>query len=98
MVIEEVTALSAIPYFQKKGIAPTTIKLFLEDFRSYSIKVITTSKVKLGRDSNDYYLLGLTRDARAKYLITGDPDLLEIGSYGKTEILTLKAFLEIVER
>ncbi len=79
-VIEEVTALSEIPYFQKKKITAQTIEKFLDGFRAYSIKIVVTSKVKFGRDRNDYYMLGLARDARAKYLITGDPDLLEIGN------------------
>jgi len=59
--------------------------------------VLVTSRVKLGRDVNDYYLLSLSRDARADFLITGDPDLLKIEKYSRTKILSMKQFVEMFQ-
>lgn len=52
------------------------------------------SHVTVSRDINDNYLLALCKDGHADYLITGDPDLLVLKSYGKTTILTMKEFME----
>ncbi len=53
------------------------------------------SKVSASRDAKDNYLLALSKDGAADYLITGDPDLLVLKQYGQTVILTMKEFLEI---
>ena len=93
-VIDEVENLSEVAHFIKKGVSGKEIEGFLEIFRSYALKVLVTSRVRLGRDKNDYYLLSLSRDARASFLITGDPDLLEIKKYGTTQIISMKDFFE----
>lgn len=48
--------------------------------------------VSLSRDPKDNYLLSLSHDGKAKYLVTGDPDLLVIGEFGETEIVTMTEF------
>lgn len=45
------------------------------------------------RDPKDDYLLALSSQAHADYLITGDTDLLSMGSWGSTTILTLQDFM-----
>ncbi|WP_256213868.1 putative toxin-antitoxin system toxin component, PIN family [Parapedobacter indicus] len=47
------------------------------------------SDVAASRDAKDNYLLALSKDGAADYLITGDPDLLILKQYGKTTILTM---------
>jgi hypothetical protein len=47
------------------------------------------------RDPKDDFLLALAKESKADFLITGDKDLLELGVYSKTKILTFKNFLEI---
>lgn len=94
-VIEEIISLADVEYFKKKNITRNKIAEFADNFQSYALKIIVTSKVKVGRDRNDYYLLSLSRDSRAKFLLTGDPDLLEVGIYGSTRIVSMKEFLEI---
>jgi hypothetical protein len=49
------------------------------------------------RDPKDNYLLELARISKSDYLVTGDIDLLEIGSYKGTKIITAKEFDRIVE-
>lgn len=51
--------------------------------------------VQLSSDPKDNFLLSICADCNADYLITGDPDLLEIGKFGKTEMVTMTGF-EIV--
>ena len=50
------------------------------------------SQVKASRDSNDNYLLSMSVDANADFLITGDNDLLVLKKIGNTEIVAMDAF------
>lgn len=93
-LITEILNFSKVPYFISKGITEVAMKEFIADFCKYSLKIMVTSEVKQGRDENDYYLLSLCRDARAKLLTTGDPDLLTIGQYSSTKIISFKDFTE----
>jgi putative PIN family toxin of toxin-antitoxin system len=49
---------------------------------------------KICRDPKDDFLLALSKESRANYLITGDRDLLDIKVYGRTKILTVRQFKE----
>ncbi|MEK6781108.1 MAG: putative toxin-antitoxin system toxin component, PIN family [Bacteroidota bacterium] len=61
---------------------------------------IVAEKVKIKnieqtcRDPKDDFLLALSKESKADYLITGDKVLLEIGIYARTEILTVNKFKE----
>jgi|APTNR8051073442_1049403.scaffolds.fasta_scaffold01845_12 putative PIN family toxin of toxin-antitoxin system len=69
------------------------ISLVLTRLKPVEIKTI----VRLSRDSNDNYLLSMSLDCAADYLVTGDPDLLELNEFGKTKILTMPEFIRIIE-
>ena len=47
------------------------------------------------RDPKDNYLLELARISKSNYLVTGDIDVLEIGNYKKTKIITAREFERI---
>ena len=47
------------------------------------------------RDVNDNYLLGICEGCQANFLITGDLDLLILGKYKNTVILTMGQFFQI---
>lgn len=47
------------------------------------------------RDRKDNMFLGAAEQKKAKYLITMDKDLLVLGSYKGTEIVTPRRFLEL---
>ena len=49
------------------------------------------------RDPKDDFLLALSKESKADYLITGGKDLLEIGMYARTEILTVNKFKEKIK-
>jgi putative PIN family toxin of toxin-antitoxin system len=56
--------------------------------------VIIQSVVKQSRDPKDNYLLSLSVDGKADYLITGDLDLLVIEQIEQTKIVKLSDFLQ----
>ena len=95
-LLKEVEALPHHPYFQEKGITNSVIVDFLTQFTGFSVKVFITSSVRVGRDENDFYLLSLCRDAHADYLLTGDPDLLVLSTYGQTKIMRFVDFLVVL--
>lgn len=96
-VLSEIRHLPEITYFKKKQITPDIVIAFIEGLQQVALQVVVTSKVKLGRDVNDYFLLSLSRDARANFLITGDPDLIEMKNDASTEIVSLKNFKDRFE-
>ncbi|MGL4943177.1 MAG: putative toxin-antitoxin system toxin component, PIN family [Thermoguttaceae bacterium] len=56
--------------------------------------VVVTDRVELCRDPKDDFLLALCKSGDADYLITGDKDLLAIGKFGETQIVTVAEFEE----
>ena len=56
-----------------------------------------TTNVNKCRDTKDNYLLNLSIDGKADYLITGDKDLLVLKKIENTQIVTLKEFENIIK-
>ncbi len=54
--------------------------------------IVVTSTVTACRDPKDNFLLALVKDGDAHYLITGDDDLLSLGTFDGTEILRYSEF------
>ncbi|MEI6147756.1 MAG: putative toxin-antitoxin system toxin component, PIN family [bacterium] len=50
------------------------------------------------RDPKDLYLLGLSDSAAVDFLITGDKDLIDVGRYGRTMIVTPRQFWETIRK
>ena len=50
--------------------------------------------VQICRDPDDNKFLECAKDAHALYIVSGDKDLLDIGSYEEIEILTAKDFCD----
>lgn len=95
-LINEVERLPKHSFFAQKGIDDSVTAAFLGWFSGLALKVIATSQVRIGRDANDFYLLSLCRDARADFLLTGDPDLLILQKYGQTKILHIRDFIPLL--
>lgn len=79
-------------YFLKKDIE----KIF-EYFDQFGELVIVKSDIKICRDIKDNFLLNLSVDSKADYLITGDKDLLILEKIKNTKILTFSEFIELTE-
>lgn len=72
---------------------------FMEYFDDAVTEVIVKSKVAVCRDQKDNFLLALSKDSKADFLITGDVDLLVLKKFGKTRIVKMVDFLiEIAEK
>jgi len=72
----------------------------LEEFQltyPFMVEHITLhSKVYVSPDPDDNYLLELSKDGKADYLITSDkPDLLDLSIFEKTKILSFNQFCKL---
>ena len=76
----------------KKYFSNNDFKKLLELFDSYGDIIKGISNISACRDIKDNFLLSLSIDSKADYLITGDNDLLEIKTIGKTKIITISEF------
>ena len=68
--------------------------LFFEANIAHFVSV--TNDVTICRDKKDNFLLALSRDAGAAFLITRDEDLLILKEFSDTKILTLHEFMNQV--
>ena len=91
---EEVLKVVSRPKFRKLISGQELDDLeYVLTYRTRYIK--TRSKVSVSRDKNDDFLFALCKDGEADFLISGDKDVTILPSYGKTKIVTLRAFLNI---
>ena len=73
--------------------------LFIERLQQRALLInVTTPLQQWCRDIKDNYLLALSKDSNADYLITGDKDLLDLNKFENTEIVTLPQFIEIINQ
>ncbi len=79
-------------YFSKKD-----IEKILEYFDQFGELVKVKSDIKICRDEKDNFLLNLSVDSKADYLVTGDKDLLILEKIENTKILTFTEFIEQTE-
>jgi putative PIN family toxin of toxin-antitoxin system len=82
----------------KKIIKTKQVSRFMNLVLSQIEKVKLVTDLEGSRDPKDNFLLSLSFDSNADYLITGDTDLLILQATGVTKIVTLHDFLEIVSR
>ena len=65
-------------------------------FKIIALKFLKKTKdgvaPEIVRDIDDNYLLGICESCKADFLITGDQDLLVLGEYQKTRIVTMWQF------
>ena len=81
----------------KKYFEPEKVTDLISLLDIISEKVRINRFERICRDPKDDFLLALSKESKADFLITGDKDLLEIRHYGRTEILTLKKFKERIK-
>lgn len=94
-LIEEFLMVAKRPKFEKY-FKESDIERLLTLFDSIGKLVQVKSDVKECRDLKDNFLLNLAIDGKAKYLISGDKDLLVLAQIGKTKIVSMADFLEYV--
>jgi len=69
----------------------------LEHFVSSSAVVSPTRKIDVCRDKDDNKFLECAAEAKCVYVVSGDNDLLSLGSFEDIEILTVAQFFERYE-
>ena len=93
-LLEEFIEVAARPKF-KKIFSSADIASLLSDIHLYADFVEVTSAVNICRDDKDNFLLALSQDGNADFLLTGDEDLLTLKKFGKTRIMTLSDYLKL---
>ena len=77
----------------KRFFSSSDIELILENIETYADFIHIITKTEKCRDPKDNFLLSLSIDGNADFLLTGDKDLLELKNVGKTSIMTISDFL-----
>src|SRR6185503_1707897 len=80
----------------KKFIRIEQVTRFMDLVISKIENVAIKTDTKGSRDPDDNFLLSLSIDSNADYLVTGNMDLLVLKNIGLTQILTLSSFLKII--
>jgi len=102
--------ISITIFTSEEQVKELTKNIYLPKFRSYFpiepalefIRYFTNrcdiievvSSIEIFRDPKDNFLLAISRDSIADYLITGDKDLLVLNKFEHTIICTLSHFIE----
>lgn len=94
-LFNEIEEVAARPKFSKY-LNVALVSDFIQILRERVLIVETISEVHICRDPNDDFLLAICLDGSAEYFISGDSDLLSIGLFSKTQILTLTEFEAIL--
>lgn len=79
---------------QKYRLQESQLQEFLRLLHLESFQVSGTVKPKVCRDPDDDAILGCAMEGEADYLATGDQDLLILGDYRTTRIVTARRYLE----
>lgn len=95
-LLEEFIDVVSRPKF-KKYFSKKDIEKILDYLDQFGELVKVTSDIKVCRDEKDNFLLNLSVDSEADYLITGDKDLLILEKIENTKILTFTEFIERTE-
>ncbi|MEK7141460.1 MAG: putative toxin-antitoxin system toxin component, PIN family [Patescibacteria group bacterium] len=80
---------------KKFSVPETDVDELSELIQSKAHKVNPKEHIRVSRDPKDNMLLEAAAAGRADYLVTGDKDLLTLGSYGRTLVVTPREFLEL---
>lgn len=85
----EVSKRSKFKRFFKKS----NIKTLLSQIETFGELIEVESKISECRDPKDNFLLSLSIDGKADFLVTGDTDLLVLGKIEKTKIVSWTEFI-----
>ena len=95
-LIEEFIDVVSRPKFKKHFSKKDIVKI-LEYFDQFGELIKVKSNLQICRDKKDNFLLNLSVDSNANYLITGDSDLLILKNIKKTKIITIADFMKYID-
>ena len=94
-LIEEISATITKPKL-KKYFTSNGLEQMLSTLEPFIDLIEVQCSVSICRDPKDNFLLELSKDGKADYLLTGDKDLLDLEKFGKTKIILISTFLETI--
>ncbi len=92
-LLEEFLTVAKRPKF-RRFFSSSDIEEILETIQEYAEFIEVTSKTEVCKDPKDNFLLSLSMDGNADFLLTGDNDLLSLTKFRKTAIVTISDFLD----
>ena len=92
-LLDEFLEVARRPKF-KRFFSPSDIEDLLETIEEYAEFVTVQTRIEVCRDPKDNFLLSLSIDGNADFLITGDKDLLTLTKFGETTITTISEFIK----
>ncbi len=93
LLFELTTVLSRAKF--RKFITSEQIDALIALIRRRSLLIEVTSQIAMSRDPKDDFLLALSVDGQANYLLTGDEDLLVLQKIAQTSILKIAEFMAL---
>ncbi len=87
-LLEEFIEVAKRPKFKKYFSFDDLHRLLLQ-IKSRAVFIEVVHQISVCRDPKDDFLLALAKEGKATHLITGDKDLLELKTFGKTKIITI---------
>ena len=91
-LLEEFLEVSEKAKF-KRFFKKSDIKTLLTQIETFGELIKVESKINECRDPKDNFLLSLSIDGKADFLVTGDSDLLVLGKIEKTKIVSWTEFI-----
>jgi uncharacterized protein len=92
-LLDEFLVVAKRPKF-RRFFSSNDLEAILETIQEYAEFVIVQTQIEVCRDPKDNFLLSLSIDGNADFLLTGDNDLLELAKFGETAIITISDFLQ----
>ncbi len=91
-LLDEFLEVAKRPKF-RRFFSTSDIEDILETIDEYADFVKVETQIDVCRDPKDNFLLSLSADGGADFLLTGDKDLLDLIKFGETSIITITEFL-----
>lgn len=92
-LLEEFIEVAKRPKF-RRFFSALDIEEILETINEHGDFIKVQTSVEVCRDLKDNFLLSLSIDGNADFLLTGDKDLLDLIKFGETQIITIAGFLQ----
>ena len=79
-------------YFDEKS-----VQLLIENISEKLEFIEVASAITVCRDLKDNFILALSIDGNADYIVTGDKDLLSLNGFKSKKIITINEFIKIID-
>jgi putative PIN family toxin of toxin-antitoxin system len=98
-ILEEVQRVLQYPRIRaRRWMSDEETAHLLEQFAQSSILVEGSQRLRVCRDPADDKFVVAALEGQANYIVTGDADLLDLGKYHDSEIVTPRRFLQTLHQ